>query len=137
MSTWIHPEQVRFDGETIANVRKVRVERKADALIAQGSSVGPYPTFVDAVSRRVEVVIEHDVSDTMPDEAMLGTMGLVEFQTSLGRSDSQRRQWSATGVLTASAVRFELSGGAVRELRLVLVSPDGIAEPMHFSGGGS
>jgi hypothetical protein len=139
----LQPRLVRFAGMTLENVTHVTLSREPAREVVEWSDGGPYAVFADVPEQRVVAVIRQELVREDWGDVRPGTMGTLTIVTAPAGADGRRRRLTATAVVLASAsdVRGGSSDGraprAERSVRLVLVSPDGAADPVAMTDAGA
>ncbi len=133
----LNPGGVKFGAETWEGVSALAVSRKATREVIAWGDGGPHATFADGAEQSVRVKVWQDVSRGDVGGPEPGEVGTLVFFTAGAAGDAGRTRASATAVVVS--VSYELGGGrAERMIELVLVSPDGAADPITItdaSGG--
>jgi hypothetical protein len=126
----LNPRTVSFGGEVWEDVSAVVVDRSAKRAVTDWSDLGPHVVLADAPEQLVAVrVVQHvsrdDVGSPKPSEA-----GELVFHTSPSGSDSPRKRVKALCVVMDVTHELSLKNGAVRTVKLVAVSSDGVVDPV-------
>lgn len=126
----LNPRSVRFDGTEWEDVSAVVVDRSAARSMKEWSDLGPHVVLADVpeqvVSLRVvQQVARDDVGTPVPSEA-----GELVFFTSPAGGDTPRKKVTVQCVVTDVTHELSLKNGAVRTVKLLAVSSDGVADPV-------
>lgn len=131
----LNPESVMFDGVVWPRVVAVVVDRDAAAEgeVLEWGDAGPQVVFADVVKRRVDLTVRQELvgGDGLVGGPPVGSLGVLMVTTAGGGSDAGKKTLTASAVVLS--VTHELARGksaAVRTVRLVAVSGDGVSEPV-------
>jgi len=134
MSVFLNPQRVIFDGESLENVSRVRLERKSGQVVADTPAGLPYASFIDASGPQLEVIVERELIEQIGTGPDLGAEGELHFEVAFGRSDGLRRTISLTAVLISLSMSFTRDRQAVQTLRFLGVSSTGETDPLQIGG---
>ena len=137
------PRVVKFGAITIERVVAVAVDRMAAKSVVEWGDAGPFVVLADVPEQRVTVTVRQvltreDLADLKP-----GASGMLVIYTGATAGESGRRKVSGTGVLQSA--ESEIRGGegtggaasAMRVLKFVMVSSDGVTDPIVVVDAGA
>ena len=126
----LNPRAVRF-GETVwEDVSAVVVDRQARRTVTEWSDLGPQVVLVDAPEQLVTVRVVQQVARDDIGTPVPGDSGELTFATAPTGGDTPRRRVVAQCVVTDVTHELSIRNGAVRTVKLVAVSSDGVADPV-------
>lgn len=138
---WLSPERVMWTAggveHALTGVASAAVDRRATRLAVERADLGPHVVFADAPEQRVTITIERSLDGSPEEEWTLaqalhpGAMGDLAVRSAPGAGDAGGRIARVMAVVLS--VVHTLSGrrGAVQAIRLLAVSPDGVADPVQ------
>lgn len=129
MTLWIHPNNVTFADRTLTPIVSLRIERKAERIIAERHEGDVQVSFADACGERLEMTVELEPT-AWPESMPLGCEGEISFEASLGAADGKRVRVTATAVLIAVQDLATPKTGMRRQLRFLLRATQGMSEPL-------
>ena len=128
----LNPRAVRF-GETVwEDVSAVVVDRQARRTVTEWSDLGPQVVLVDAPEQLVTVRVVQQVARDDIGTPVPGDSGELRFATAPNGGDTPRRRVVAQCVVTDVTHELSIRNGAVRTVKLVAVSSDGVADPVSI-----
>jgi hypothetical protein len=139
---FLHPQSVELDGQPLADVRAIAIDRAAARLVECWDDAGPHCTFADAPEQRATLRIAQDLrradpaGKTPPDAPPLpGDKASLTFLVARNPSGAARKRVFATIVVTA--VKHELhtapssnTPAATRTITGVAISTAGDTDPI-------
>ena len=126
----LNPRAVRFGGAEWEDVSAVVVDRQAKRTVTEWSDLGPQVVLVDAPEQLVTVRVVQQVAGDDIGTPVPGESGELGFATAPAGGDTPRRRVVAQCVVTDVTHELSIKNGAVRTVKLVAVSSDGIADPV-------
>ena len=120
----LRPETVRFDDQPWEGVESIVIERSPAREILEFGDLGMHAALVDAPEQRVTISVSASADRAWSEPVSPGAAGELEFVSSFGRTDSNRRRVTVSCVVWRVREQWGVSG-AVRTLTLLGVSPDG------------
>ncbi len=126
----LNPREVSFGGEVWEDVSVVVVDRSASRAVKEWSDLGPQVVLADAPEQLVTVrVVQHVARDDIGSPKP-GETGELVFHTSPSGTDSPRKRVLVACVVMDVMHELSLKNGAVRTVKLVAVSSDGVVDPV-------
>ncbi len=135
----LNPRSVVLGSARLGDVVSVAIERRAARLAVEWTDLGPHAAFADVPEQRVDVRIVQEVGEGAPDGPSPGQSVTLSLVTSPAGGDSARQRLSASGVVTGcryEVVQTALGERTRRTIDVVLVSPDGAADPVSIGPPG-
>ena len=130
MTIWVNPERVVFGSTVLEKVRAIRLERRAERFIIDGSTEGPYIIFADASEIRTELIVEREPAGGVELPLIPGGIGVMRFEVARGRSDGLRREISLTAMVLKSSIAYSRDRHATATERFLALSADGVTDPL-------
>ncbi|MDQ7014742.1 MAG: hypothetical protein Q9O74_12755 [Planctomycetota bacterium] len=128
----LNPREVRFAGQVWEDVSAVVVDRHAQRKVTEWSDLGPQVVLVDAPEQLVTVRVVQQVARDDVGTPVPGDSGELSFFTAPSGSDTPRRRVVIECVVTDATHELSIKNGAVRTVKLVAVSSDGIVDPVSI-----
>ena len=134
----LNPTSVRFGDGVLEGVSSVSIDRVAEREVVEWSDAGPHAAFADVPEQRINARIVQALPRGAIDAPRPGDMAMLSLVTQ--GDDQSRVKVSANAVVTrvTHAVRDAIKGdGITRTIELVLVSSDGLADPIAITPAGN
>lgn len=126
----LNPRAVRFGGAVWEEVAAVVVDRQAKRAVTEWSDLGPQAVLVDAPEQLVTVRVVQRVARDDIGTPVPGESGELTFATAPAGGDTPRRRVVVQCVVTDVTHELSIKNGAVRTVKLIAVSSDGVADPV-------
>ena len=126
----LNPREVSFGGVVWEDVSAVVVDRAASRAVKEWSDLGPQVVFADAPEQVVTVRVVQQVARDDVGTPKPGEEGELVFQTSPAGADVPRRRVRVRCVVMDVTHELSLKNGAVRTVKLIAVSSDGVVDPV-------
>lgn len=126
----LNPREVTFGGEVWEDVSAVVVDRQARRAVTEWSDLGPQVVLADAPEQLVTVRVVQQVARDDVGSPVPGASEALTFCTSPAGGDTPRRRVVAQCVVMDVTHELSVKNGAVRTVKLVAVSGDGVADPV-------
>ena len=130
----LNPRRVRFAGTAFEDVAAIVVDRSAAGEIVEWSDMGPHVVLADVPEQRVEIRVVQNLSGARDGESVdapsPGEMGELVFHTSPTAGAGGRKRIAVQAVVLRVEHELSLRRGAVRTVRFVAISSDGLADPL-------
>ena len=130
----LNPRRVRFAGTRWEDVAAVIIDRTATREIVEWSDLGPHVVLADVPEQRVEIRVVQNISGVRDGESVdapaPGDLGELVFHTSPTAGAGGRKRIAAQVVVLRVEHELSLRRGAVRTVRFVAISSDGIVDPL-------
>jgi hypothetical protein len=142
MMLCLQPREVAWNGATLPDVSVVAVDRNGRRIVREWDDGGPHARFVDVADIEVTVRVVQQLWRGDLGGPVIGSAGELTFRTAPTAGDVGTRRYVVSGVVTS--VTHDVShssgaragGSARREITIVGVSGDGVADPMVIAEGG-
>ncbi|MBN4052713.1 hypothetical protein JYU07_00355 [Roseiflexus sp. AH-315-K22] len=137
----LNPRRVRFAGTLFEDVTAVIVDRQATREVVEWSDLGPHVVLADVAEQRVEIRVVQNVSGVRDGESIdapsPGELGELVFHTSPTAGAGGRKRIAVQVVVLRVEHELSLRRGAVRTVRFVAVSSDGVVDPLAVQASSS
>jgi hypothetical protein len=136
----LNPKQVTFGTVTWPDVVAVSIERRPHREAVEWSDAGPHVVLADVPEQRVELTVVQELSRDDLASPKPSEQAALAVLVSPTASDVGRRRVSATCVIVRVEHEVSARRGALRTIKLVAISSDGLADPItvvdQWGGGG-
>jgi hypothetical protein len=132
----VNPDVVWLGAAELRGVKSVAVERVGQRVALAWSDAGPHAAFADVPEQKVTMRVVQELPGAYENSPRPGDSVSVSVHVAPSGAEGQRRRLSATGVVTGVTYQVLQRGGSTRTIELVLVSSDGVADPITATVAG-
>ena len=127
---WLTPTDVTLDGDPVAHVEAVIVDRRADELVLEHGETGPHLVFADVARQTSRVRLHRRLATDDELQALPGAEFILRFRTAPSASDARGRLVTIRIVITEVTTDVRAGRAATETIHAVAIAPDPSADPV-------
>lgn len=138
----LQPREVAWNGVTLGDVSVIAVDRRGRRIVREWDDGGPHARFADVADIEVTVRVVQQLWRGDLGGPSVGSAGELVFRTVPTAGDVGAKRYVVNGVVmnvthdVSHASGSRAGGSARREITIMGVSSDGLADPIVITDGG-